>query len=105
MEIEVRVKTIEEREIEERARNYCPDSIWSDMVWQIRDGQIVDYKRRAYISGAKKQKEIDNEELLKLKSELEEKEVQISQQYNQGYNDAIDKICELIDSTQAIYLL
>ena len=87
-EIKVKMKTIGGK-IEERVRKYSPDSIWPDMVWQIRDEHLVDYRREAYIAGALEQKVIDDAELLKLKSELEEKEAQIKQQYKQGYHDAM----------------
>ena len=68
------------------------------MVWQIRDIDLVDYKRISYIDGAKEQKDIDDIELHNLKSELEEKEAQINQQYKQGYNDAIDEVCKWLDT-------
>ena len=90
-------KTIKEMGLEERVRKYSPDSIWPDMVWQIRDGHLVDYRREAYIAGALEQKVIDDAELLKLKSELEKKETQIKQQYKQGYHDAIERFCEWLD--------
>ena len=91
-------KTIKEMGLEERVKKYSPDSIWPDMVWQIRDIDLVDYKRISYIDGAKEQKDIDDIELLKLKSELEEKDTQINQQYKQGYNDAINEFCEWLDT-------
>ena len=90
-------KTIKEMGLEERVKKYSPDSIWPDMVWQIRDIDLVDYKRISYIDGAKEQKDIDDIELLTLKSELEEKEAQIKQQYKQGYHDAIERFCEWLD--------
>ena len=83
--------------LEERVKKYSPDSIWPDMVWQIRDIDLVDYKRISYIDGAKEQKDIDNIELLKLKDELEKKEAEINQQYKQGYHDAIERFCEWLD--------
>ena len=46
-------KTIKEMGLEERVRKHSPDSIWPDMVWQIRDIDLVDYKRISYIDGAK----------------------------------------------------
>ena len=56
-------------------------------------------KRNAYIRGAKEQKAIDDEELLKLKSSWE-KEAQINHDdeanYKQGYHDATKKACELL---------
>ena len=56
-------------------------------------------KRKAYIAGAKEQKAIDEEELLKLKSSWE-KEAQINHDdeanYKQGYHDATKKACELL---------
>ena len=91
-------KTIKEMGLEERVRKHSPDSIWPDMVWQIRDIDLVDYKRISYIDGAKEQKDIDDIELHKLKSELEEKDAQINQQYKQGYNDAINEFCEWLDT-------
>lgn len=90
-------KTIKEMGLEERVKKYSPDSIWPDMVWQIRDIDLVDYKRISYIDGAKEQKDIDNIELLKLKDELEKKEAEINQQYKQGYHDAIERFCEWLD--------
>lgn len=90
-------KTIKEMGLEERVKKYSPDSIWPDMVWQIRDIDLVDYKRISYIDGAKEQKDIDDIELLKLKDELEKKEAQIKQQYKQGYHDAIERFCEWLD--------
>ena len=51
----------------------------------------------AYISGAKEQKEIADDLLLKLKSSWEE-EAQINHNdesnYKQGYHDAIEEACE-----------
>ena len=90
-------KTIKEMGLEERVKKYSPDSIWPDMVWQIRDIDLVDYKRISYIDGAKEQKDIDDIELLKLKDELEKKEAEINQQYKQGYHDAIERFCEWLD--------
>lgn len=52
-----------------------------------------------YIKGATDQKDIDDTELLKLKSSWE-KETQINndekQNYKQGYHDAVNKACELL---------
>ena len=55
----------------------------------------------AYISIAKEQKAIDDADLLKLKSSWE-KEAQINHDdeanYRQGYHDAAEKACKLIDN-------
>ena len=81
-------ETIEERALINFAYEYdfCGRDLSKDMVC------------RAYMKGAKEQKDIDDIELLKLKSELEEKEAQINQQYKQGYNDAINEFCEWLDT-------
>ena len=54
---------------------------------------------RGYELGAIEQKDIDDAELLKLRSSWE-KETQINHDdevnYKQGYHDAIDKACEIV---------
>ena len=79
--------------IEERADAYVghPE--------EIDEFTSATIKRDAYIRGAKEQKAIDEEELLKLKSSWE-KEAQINHDdeanYKQGYHDATKKACELL---------
>ena len=74
--------------IEERATEYA-NKEWTFDVYYIAE--------ESYIAGAKEQKVIDDEELLKLKSAWE-KETYINPYdeaiYKQGYHDAIDKACE-----------
>ena len=60
---------------------------------------------RAYVIGATEQKDIDDAELLKLKSSWE-KEAQINHDdeanYKQGYHDAIEKACEWLRSRNVL---
>lgn len=72
--------------IEERA------SIYALTEWI---SEFTDIAKKAYEAGAKEQKAIDDAELLKLKSSWE-KETQIN--YKQGYHDAAEKACKLIDN-------
>lgn len=82
--------------IEERATDYASHSY-------IEDGNINTYidelEEQLYIQGATEQKDIDDAELLKLKSSWE-KGAQINHNneanYKQGYHDAIEKACEWI---------
>ena len=77
--------------IEERADSYVGHP------YEIDEFSSVSIKRKAYIDGAKEQKAIDDEELLKLKSAWE-KQAQINHNdednYNQGYHDAVEKACK-----------
>ena len=81
-------ETIEERALINFAYEYyfCGYNLSKDMVC------------RAYMKGAKDQKEIDDIELLKLKSSWE-KEAQINlndeNNYKQGYRDAIERACNI----------
>ena len=74
--------------IEERASEYSKGR-WDELT-----------AKEAYIAGANAQKEIDDALLLKLKSSWEE-EAQINHNdesnYKQGYHDAVEKACELIE--------
>ena len=74
--------------IEERATEYA-NKEWTPEYHFIAE--------ESYIAGAKEQKAIDDEELLKLKSAWE-KETYINPYdeaiYKQGYHDAIEKACE-----------
>ena len=45
--------------IEERAREYAPDTFDPDQIIPAREGYIVNLQRKAYIAGAKEQKRID----------------------------------------------
>lgn len=71
--------------IEQRAIEYAKGR-WDELT-----------AKEAYIAGANAQKEIDDAELLKLKSSWEE-EAQINHNdesnYKQGYHDAIEKACD-----------
>lgn len=75
--------------IEERAKEYAPDLF------------LAALERKAYIAGATEQKEIDEEELLKLES-VWVKQAQINHDdvanYKQGYRDAVEKACEWLES-------
>lgn len=77
--------------IEERATKYA-NKEWTPEYHFIAE--------ESYIAGAKEQKAIDDEELLKLKSAWE-KETYINPYdeaiYKQGYHDAIEKACEYLD--------
>lgn len=86
--------------IEERAelnlmyeKDFCGHSLSDNMVC------------RAYIKGATEQKAIDEEKLLKLKSAWE-KQAQINHNdeanYQQGYHDAIEKVCEWLRARNVI---
>ena len=74
--------------IEERANKY---------VWKEWTPEYHFIAEESYIAGAKEQKDIDDAELLKLKSAWE-KEIYINPydeaNYKQGYHDAIEKACE-----------
>ena len=76
--------------IEERAAK------WGEYIAERTTYDVVAAKY-SYIAGANKQKEIDDDLLLKLKSSWEE-EAQINHNdksnYKQGYHDAIEKACE-----------
>ena len=88
------MKTIEERAIDYASHSY------------IEDGNINTYidesEKQSYIQGATEQKDIDDAELLKLKSSWE-KEAQINHDdeanYKQGYHDAIEKACNIFCHT------
>lgn len=79
------MKTIEQRAEE-----------WGEYIAERTTYDVVAAKY-SYIAGANKQKEIDDDLLLKLKSSWEE-EAQINHNdksnYKQGYHDAIEKACE-----------
>ena len=81
------MKTIEQRAEE-----------WGEYIAERTTYDVVAAKY-SYIAGANKQKEIDDDLLLKLKSSWE-KEVQTSHNdeanYKQGYHDATKKACELL---------
>lgn len=47
--------------IEERAKEYAPDAFDPDYILPAREGYIVSLQRKAYIAGAKEQKQIDIE--------------------------------------------
>ena len=85
------MKTIEERakEYASKKTNISSCAIYNDALASIY--------MEGYIAGAKEQKAIDNEELLKLKSAWE-KQAQINHNdednYNQGYHDAVEKACK-----------
>ena len=64
--------------IEERAKEYAPDAFDPDYILPAREGHIVNKERSAYIAGATEQKAIDEAN------------------YQQGYNDATKKACELL---------
>ena len=76
--------------IEERAEK------WGEYIAERTPYDVVGAKY-SYIAGANAQKEIDDAELLKLKSSWEE-EAQINHNdesnYKQGYHDAVEKACE-----------
>ena len=76
------------KSIEERASEYA-NKEWTPEYHFIAE--------ESYIAGAKEQKDIDDAELLKLKSAWE-KQAQINHDdeanYKQGYHDAIEKACE-----------
>ena len=79
--------------IEERAEQYAnPDYAMPSYVAYAQ--------RNAYIAGATEQKAIDDAKLLKLKSAWE-KQAQINHDdeanYKQGYHDAIDKACGILE--------
>ena len=90
--------------IEERAKEYA-DRHKATEINYFGVGKVYGYERiynaeiTAYERGAKEQKAIDDEELLKLKSSWE-KEAQINHddeaKYKQGFNDATIKACELL---------
>ena len=78
--------------IEERADAYVghPE--------EIDEFTSATIKRKAYITGAKEQKAIDDAKWLKIKSSWE-REAQITHDdkanYQQGYHDAIEKACNV----------
>ena len=76
------------KSIEERASEYA-NKEWTPEYHFIAE--------ESYIAGAKEQKDIDDAELLRLKSAWE-KQAQINHDdeanYKQGYHDAIEKACE-----------
>src|SRR5574344_1299168 len=80
----------EMKTIEQRAAK------WGEYIAERTTYDVVAAKY-SYIAGANAQKEIDDAELLKLKSSWEE-EAQINHNdksnYKQGYHDAIEKACE-----------
>ena len=45
--------------IEERAKEYAPDTFDNDYILPAREGYIVNLQRKAYIAGATEQKAID----------------------------------------------
>ena len=45
--------------IEERAKEYAPDSLDPDYILPARQGHIMNLQRRAYVAGAKDQQYID----------------------------------------------
>lgn len=75
--------------IEERAKKYSKKQCVKPVAYN------------AYIAGAKEQKAIDDTKWLKIKSSWE-KQVQINHDdelnYKQGYHDAAEKACKLIDN-------
>ena len=85
--------------IEERAMEYAPEPL--NDHYAIPAFIANENKRQAYIAGATDQKVIDKAELLKLKSAWE-KEAQTNHDdeanYKQGYHDAAEKACKLIDN-------
>lgn len=87
--------------IEERAKEYAPDAFNPDEILPAREEYLVSLQRNAYIAGAKEQKAIDDADLLKLKPSWE-REAQINHDdeanYKQGYHDAAEKACKLIDN-------
>ena len=76
--------------IEERAKD------WGEYIAERTPYDVVGAKY-SYLAGANAQKEIDDAELLKLKSSWEE-EAQINHNdesnYKQGYHDAVEKACD-----------
>ena len=79
----------EMKTIEQRAAK------WGEYIAERTTYDVVGAKY-SYIAGANAQKEIDDAELLKLKSSWEE-EAQINHNdesnYKQGYHDAVEKAC------------
>ena len=80
------------KSIEERAIEYAYKE-WTS--------EFTDVAKESYEVGAKEQKAIDEAKLLKLKSSWEN-EAQINHDdeanYKQGYHDAAEKACKLIDN-------
>ena len=76
------------KSIEERAKEYAPDPFDDDYIIPAREGHIVNQQRKAYVAGAREQKEIDEAELLKLKSSLE-KGAQINHDDNANYKQGL----------------
>ena len=78
--------------IEERASEYA----YTEWI-----SELTDVAKESYTKGATEQKAIDEAKLLKLKSSWE-KEAQINHDddanYKQGYHDAAEKACKLIDN-------
>lgn len=74
--------------VEERAKEYAPDALDPDYILPTREGYIVKLQRRAYVAGAREQKEIDEAELLKLKSSLE-KGAQINHDDDANYKQGL----------------
>ena len=56
------------KSIEERAKEYAPDTFDNDYIIPAREGYIVNLQRKAYIAGATEQKAID-EKYIKLLEE------------------------------------
>ena len=89
------MKTIEERAIEERAREYTKRQRYRLPVY------------KAYVAGATEQKAIDDAKWLKIKSAWE-KQAQINHDdelnYKQGYHDAIEKACDWLKKNFEYYV-
>lgn len=85
------------RTIEERAKEYAPETFKSDNTLPTRLTTLAALERKAYIAGATEQKAIDDAKWLKIKTSWE-KEAQTNHDdvanYKQGYHDAIEKACE-----------
>lgn len=85
--------------IEERAMEYAPEPL--NKHYAISAFIARENERQAYIAGATEQKAIDDAELSKLKSSWG-KQAQINHDdesnYQQGYHDAIEQACELLDT-------
>ena len=77
--------------IEERAWEKYPEVIKHHNLAHI---DINEEKRRMYIEIATEQKAIDDAELSKLKSALENEKQINRRYYNQGYYDAFKKACK-----------
>ena len=98
------MKTIEERAMEYSDRHKSIENRYFK-GYNYNIAEKYDAEKFAYEAGAYDQKTIDDAKLLKLKSAWE-KQAQINHDdeanYQQGYHDAIDKVCEWLRARNVI---